>query len=62
MRRIDHWDVEKERLVLLADRALLIIKYDFIALRAVDVTRVPLNTPDRIVIGEITYPAASITP
>ncbi|KAF0298466.1 TPRG1-like protein [Amphibalanus amphitrite] len=59
---IDHWDVEKERLVLLSERALLIIKYDFIALQAVAVTRVPLNAPDRIVIGEITYPPTSITP
>ncbi|XP_037085905.1 tumor protein p63-regulated gene 1-like protein [Pollicipes pollicipes] len=59
---IDHWDVEKERLVLLTERALLVIKYDFISLQAVEVTRVRLNTPDRVTIGELTYPHASITP
>ena len=47
---------------MLSERALLIVKYDFIALRAVDVTRVPLGDPDRVVVGEITYPPTSITP
>jgi hypothetical protein len=61
--RVDHWDNEKERLILLFGRALVIIKYDFIALVAhPDYVRLPLNKITHLTIGRLGYPARSITP
>lgn len=60
--RVDHWDNEKERLVLLCGRSLLIVKYDFIALVLIDHMRLPLNQISHITIGRLEYPTRSITP
>jgi len=48
---------------LLFGRALVIIKYDFIALVAhPDYVRLPLNKITHLTIGRLGYPARSITP
>ena len=60
MYRIDHWDNERERLVLLTDNSLLIVKYDFIKLAPSDVKRIALNFIDALNIGDLVYPAASL--
>lgn len=60
--RIDHWDAEKERLMMLTDHSLLIIKYDFITLTVADYRRLLLKDFDRIIIGGFMYPGASVVP
>lgn len=59
---IHHWDAETERIVMLTEHSLLIVKYDFIRLHAIHVRRVPLSLPDCITIGDLTYPPLSLAP
>ncbi|XP_066989328.1 tumor protein p63-regulated gene 1-like protein isoform X1 [Macrobrachium rosenbergii] len=59
---INHWDIEKERVVVLCELSLLVIKYDFIALRYVDYTRIYLNSLEHLQVGELTYPSHSLVP
>lgn len=59
---INIWDAEKERLVLLTTNSLLVIKFDFIALKPMDVRRTPLQQVDTVVVGELVYPPASLVP
>jgi hypothetical protein len=54
--------VEKERLVLLTEKSLIIIKYDFINLRLVEYKRLNVAVFDRVAIGELKYPDGSFIP
>lgn len=60
--RINIWDAEKERLVLLTRRSFLVIKFDFIALKPIEVRRTSLEMIDTIVVGDLVYPPASLVP
>lgn len=60
--RISMWDVEKERLVILTNKSVISVKYDFIALKQLEYRRIPLDTLDNIVLGELVYPSASLVP
>jgi len=60
--RIDHWDMEKERLVLLTTKSILIVNYDFIRLAVNDFRRILLQSINRILIGDLVYPPSSVMP
>ncbi|XP_071561737.1 tumor protein p63-regulated gene 1-like protein isoform X2 [Temnothorax nylanderi] len=59
---ISLWDTEKERLVLLATKALYSIKYDFISLKILDFNRIPILLFDTVVTGDLIYPTSSLAP
>ncbi|CAH4037127.1 tumor protein p63-regulated gene 1-like protein isoform X1 [Pieris brassicae] len=56
------WDNEKERIVLLTSRLVMIIKYDFIAMKQMDFRKTYLDDLDTVVIGELVYPPSSLVP
>lgn len=58
--RIDHWNHEKERVVVLTDLTLLICKYDFIMLKCLQVQKVPLNYIDKVCLGSFAFPEKSL--
>ncbi|XP_029205413.2 tumor protein p63-regulated gene 1-like protein isoform X1 [Acropora millepora] len=53
---IDHWDHEKERIILITKKALCIVKYNFIGLKVDEVKKIPLIQCDKIQIGRFVYP------
>ncbi|KOC61641.1 Tumor protein p63-regulated gene 1 protein [Habropoda laboriosa] len=59
---ISLWDVEKERLVILTNKAIYSIKYDFISLKILEYNRIPLSQVDTLVSGELVYPSSSLAP
>jgi hypothetical protein len=56
---IDHWDVERERILLVTGKNLCSIRYDFISQVVSEIRTVPLVLIDELVYGEITYPKLS---
>ncbi|XP_072895204.1 uncharacterized protein [Hemitrygon akajei] len=58
---VDHWNNEKERIVMISERSLVICKYDFVMLNFQSCRKVPLNYIDKICYGQLTFPEYSIS-
>ncbi|XP_036731198.2 tumor protein p63-regulated gene 1 protein isoform X1 [Manis pentadactyla] len=57
---IDHWNNEKERILLITDKTLLICKYDFIMLSCVQLQRISLSTVSCVCLGKFAFPGMSL--
>ncbi|XP_035272246.1 tumor protein p63-regulated gene 1 protein [Anguilla anguilla] len=57
---LDHWNNERERVVLITENTLLICKYDFMMLQCEQIQKIPLNYVDRIVHGVFSFPPRSL--
>ncbi|XP_023016828.2 tumor protein p63-regulated gene 1-like protein isoform X1 [Leptinotarsa decemlineata] len=60
--QINHWDTDKERLLLLTAKNLILVKYDFIALRRLGCRKIQFSDIDGIVVGNLVYPNGSLIP
>ncbi|KAF6122309.1 tumor protein p63 regulated 1 [Phyllostomus discolor] len=57
---IDHWNNEKERILVVTNKTLLICKYDFIMLSCVQLQQIPLGAIYRICLGKFVFPGMSL--
>ena len=62
MYRVDHWNHEMERVVLLTDNVIIIIKYDFIKRSAIEGKKIPLLCINKLQIADIVFPSNSLMP
>nr|XP_023016829.1 tumor protein p63-regulated gene 1-like protein isoform X2 [Leptinotarsa decemlineata] len=60
--QINNWDTDKERLLLLTAKNLILVKYDFIALRRLGCRKIQFSDIDGIVVGNLVYPNGSLIP
>ena len=58
--RIDHWDCEKEKVVVVCEKSVMIVKYDFIASKIYDAKRMLLHNIQKIQMGDFEYPSYSM--
>ncbi|XP_059164338.1 tumor protein p63-regulated gene 1-like protein [Physella acuta] len=59
---IDHWDFEREKIVLLTEYSVFIVKYNFINETLYEYRRVMLHVINSICIGDFQYPNVSLMP
>lgn len=60
--RIDHWDNEREKMMILCDYSLLVVRYDFIAQKRLECKRILLHMVQSVILGDIVYPEKSLMP
>lgn len=56
---VNHWNLEQERLVVLTDRSLLRVKYNFLQQRVEKCTRLALADVEGLTLGRVRYAAHS---
>ncbi|XP_065199776.1 tumor protein p63-regulated gene 1 protein-like isoform X2 [Planococcus citri] len=59
---ISFWDNERERVVVLTKDYLIVVKYDFIALKILNHYKIPLHDIDTLTVGDLVYPSGSLAP
>ncbi|XP_069123663.1 tumor protein p63-regulated gene 1-like protein [Argopecten irradians] len=59
---IDHWDNEREKIVLLFENSVMIFKYHFILNKVEEFKRILLWVIDTVCIGDFKYPEKSLMP
>ncbi|KAL8571073.1 hypothetical protein ACOMHN_010534 [Nucella lapillus] len=57
---IDHWDMEREKIVLLTANSMFTVKYNFITQTLLEYRRVMLHIIDTILVGDFKYPPNSV--
>lgn len=60
--RIDHWNNEREKIILLTEGSILVFKYNFILNKLEEWRRLLLHMVDHIAIGDFKYPDKSLMP
>lgn len=58
--QISHWGTEREVLVFLCERSLLICYYNFLEMGSCRLFRIPLNFIDTVIWGPLTYPKMAL--
>lgn len=53
--RIDHWDLEKERILLLTDKSLISAKFNFITQMVEEYKTIPLTSIREVIVGDFKY-------
>jgi len=56
--RVDHWDLEKERVVLLSDNNVISVKYNFILASVEEIKFIPLSHVMEMLVGDFKYPSS----
>ncbi|CAG2250690.1 Tumor protein p63-regulated gene 1-like protein [Mytilus edulis] len=59
---IDHWNNEREKIILLTEGSILVFKYNFILNKLEEWRRLLLHMVDHIAIGDFKYPDKSLMP
>ncbi|KAK3702307.1 hypothetical protein RRG08_008695 [Elysia crispata] len=59
---IDHWDFEREKVILLCDNSMIVAKYNFINESLYEFKRIFLHIINSIGIGDFSYPNSSLMP
>ncbi|XP_064384033.1 tumor protein p63-regulated gene 1-like protein [Halichondria panicea] len=57
---IDHWDLEKERLILLSDNNIISVKYNFILGQIEELKFIPVPYISELLFGDFKYPSSYV--
>ena len=60
IRRIDHWDLEREKLIILTDNNLIAVKYNFINSSVEELKYIPFSHVTEMVYGDFKYTSSLI--
>ena len=58
--RIDHWDLEREKLVILTDNNLIVVKYNFINSSVEELKYIPFSHVTEVVYGDFKYTSSFV--